>query len=157
MARKVVAIIIWTVAAVLVTFLNFSNDKAVIAVDLSGLKAKEIAVATAREYTEYLDVPVMDFLSRSYEIVLVHPGGQNEIYYEGRADNRWYRSHEIAASGLTQEIKRVELGGSYLTIYCDKSGAVVAVAIFIMLVVGGGLGIVVYFSDDKTSAKKDAS
>ena len=144
----VAAIMFWLAAIILPTLMIASNNQEIRTIDLSAIDTRQI-ITGVNEFVEPQKCSVMDFVSRSYDYVLVGIEDGNCIVYQGQWNNAtWYQAEDELDTGLTQEIERIELGNQNktLTVYFGKDERIVGFFSFLSVFLFGLSGFAFFAS-----------
>jgi len=147
----VAAIMFWLAAVILPTLMIASNNQEIRTIDLSAIDTRQI-ITGVNEFVESQKCSVMDFVSRSYDYVLVGIEDRNCIVYQGQTsiawNTGWYQAEDELDTGITQEIERIELSNQNktLTVYFGKDECIVGFFSFFSVFLFGLSGFAFFAS-----------
>ena len=147
----VAAIMFWLAAVTFPILIITSNDQEARTIDLSGINTRHTLIGI-NEHLESQKCSVMDFVSRSYDYVLVGIEDGNCIVYQGQTsiawNTGWYQAEDELDTGITQEIERIELGNQNktLTVYFGKDERIVGFFSFFSVFLFGLSGFAFFAS-----------
>jgi len=147
----VAAIMFWLAAVTFPILIITSNDQEARTIDLSGINTRHTLIGI-NEHLESQKCSVMDFVSRSYDYVLVGIEDRNCIVYQGQTsiawNTGWYQAEDELDTGITQEIERIELSNQNktLTVYFGKDECIVGFFSFFSVFLFGLSGFAFFAS-----------